>query len=64
MSTSDYNTDPPTYTDPSAVDDISSLIRTALAIQQELSDARIGLKAIDAAAGTDLLRQLLQIDDV
>ena len=48
----------------SAAEDILSLIAVVIEIREGLCSARDGLKNIDEFAGTELHRQLLQIDEV
>ena len=59
-----YSTSVPSYTDPSAADDISSLISTALAVQEGLFDAREGFKRVNAARVNELLPRLVDTDEV
>lgn len=59
-----YTTNLPNYTDPSAADDISSLISTALAVQEGLFDAREGLKRVNEARVNELLPRLVDTDEV
>jgi len=59
-----YTANPPNYTDPSAADDISSLISTALAVQEGLFDARARLKRVNEARANELLPRLVDTDEV
>jgi hypothetical protein len=55
---------PPNYSDPSAADDISSLLNTALAVQESFSKINQGLKRIDDINETHLLPRLIEADEV
>jgi len=59
-----YTANLPNYTDPSAADDISSLISTALAVQEGLFDTRAGLKRVNEARANELLPRLVDTDEV
>jgi len=61
---SHYNAKVPNYADPCVADDISSLISTALAIQEGLFNAREGLKRVNSPRVNELLPRLLDIDEV
>lgn len=62
--TSTFTTYPPNYDDSSVVDDISSLIRTALAVQEGLFNAKERLSRIDTTDVNGLLPRLINIDEV
>ncbi len=59
-----YDQKPPDYSDPSAADDISSLLNTALAVQESFSKINQGLKRIDDINETHLLPRLIEADEV
>jgi len=61
---SPYNTKVPDYSDPCVADNISSLISTALAVQEGLFNAIEALKRVKAARVNALLPRLVDIDDV
>jgi len=64
MSDFAHNQKPPHYSDPSAADDISSLLNTALAVQESFSKINQGLKRIDDINETHLLPRLIEADEV
>jgi len=64
MHTAYYNANPPNYDDPSVADDILSLLRTALAVRDGLSNATDELESLDEISETGLLPKLREVDEV
>ncbi|KAF8151590.1 hypothetical protein B0H34DRAFT_728237 [Crassisporium funariophilum] len=58
-----YTTNPPTYDEPSAADELLSIQATALAVQQGIFNAKMGVERVDNVARAQLKSRLDQIDN-